>query len=65
MTNAYVSLDTFKSSGILNITGTGDDTRLLALLESVSRLNDGYCNRHFYVLSATRKFSGSGVQRHR
>ena len=59
--NAYASLDTFKSSGVLNITGTGDDTRLLALLESVGRLIDRYCNRQFYVLNATRKFDGEGT----
>ena len=58
--NAYVSLDVFKSSSVLNITGTGDDTRLLALLESASRVVDRFCNRHFYVLSATRRFDGDG-----
>ena len=62
MTNSYVSLDTFKSSGVLNITGNGEDARLLALLESVGRLIDRYCNRHFYALNATRKFDGDGTQ---
>ena len=62
MANSHVSLDVFKSSGVLNITGTADDTRLLSLLESVSRLTGRYCNRHFYVLSATRKFDGEGTQ---
>ena len=61
MTNAYVSLDTLKSSGVLNITGTGDDVRLRTLVESVSRVVDRYCNRSFYVLSATRKFDGDGT----
>ena len=61
MTDAYVSLDTLKSSGVLNITGTGDDARLLQLIESVSRLVDRYCNRHFYVLNAVRKFDGDGT----
>ena len=61
MTNAYVSLDTLKSSGVLNITGTGDDTRLRTLIENVSRMADRYCNRHFFVLSATRKFDGDGT----
>jgi hypothetical protein len=60
MTNAYVSLDTLKSAGVLNITGAGDDKRLLQLIEAVSRLIDRYCNRHFYVLSATRRFDGDG-----
>ena len=61
MPNAYVSLDTLKSSGVLNITGTGDDERLRSLAESVSRMTDRYCNRHFYALSATRKFDGHGT----
>ena len=61
MTNAYVSLDTLKSSGVLNITGAGDDTRLRSLVEAVSRIADRYCNRHFYSLSATRKFDGDGT----
>ena len=63
MANSYVSLDVLKSSGVLNITGAGEDTRLLSLLESVSRAIDRYCNRHFYVLNATRKFDGNGKQR--
>ena len=61
MSNAYVSLDTIKSSGVLNITGTGNDTRLRILAENVSRVADRYCNRHFYALSATRKFDGAGT----
>ena len=61
MTNAYADLTTLKSSGVLNITGTGFDSRLLSLLEDVSRWIDGYCNRHFYVLTTTRRFdSDSG-----
>ena len=60
MTNAYADLSTLKSSGVLNITGTSYDTRLLDLLEAASRLIDQYCNRHFYVLVATRKFDGDG-----
>jgi len=61
MANSYVSLDVFKSSGVLNITGTGDDTRLLSLLENVSRIVDRLCNRHFFVLNATREFDGDGT----
>ena len=53
MTNAYAGLTTLKSAGVLNITGAGFDDRLLALLEDVSRQIDGYCNRHFYVLTTT------------
>ncbi len=60
MTNAYADLTTLKSSGVLNITGTGFDTRLRELLVTGSRLIDRYCNRHFYVLVATRKFDGDG-----
>ena len=60
MTNAYAELTTVKSTGALNITGTGYDTRLRELLETVSRLVDRYCNRHFYVLVTTRKFDGDG-----
>ena len=58
MTNAYAGLTTLKSAGVLNITGSGFDDRLLALLEDASRLIDGYCNRHFYVLTTTRRFDG-------
>ena len=60
MANSYVSLDVFKGEGVLNIVGDGGDARLLSLLESVSRLADRYCNRHFYVLEATRRFDGDG-----
>ncbi len=63
MTNAYVSLDTLKSSGVLNITGARDDARLRSLAESVSRMIDRYCNRRFFALSATRKFDGDGSAR--
>lgn len=61
MTNQYVSLDTLKSSGVLNITGTSDDTRLRTLTEAVSRMIDRYCNRHFYVLNGTKSFDGGGT----
>ena len=60
MTNAYADLSTLKSSGVLNITGTGYDTRLRKLLDAVSRLMDQYCNRHFFVLVATKTFDGGG-----
>ena len=61
MTNAYVSVDTLKSSSVLNISGAGDDQRLRMVADSVSRMLDRYCNRHFYVLRATRKFDGGGT----
>lgn len=54
--NSYVSVDLLKSSGVLNVTGTGDDTRLRLLAESQSRLIDRLANRHFYALTATRTF---------
>jgi hypothetical protein len=60
MSNAYADLTTLKSSGVLNITGTAFDARLLALLENVSRWIDSYCNRHFYVLNTTRRFDSEG-----
>ena len=60
MTNAYVSVDVLKGSGVLNITGSGDDGRLRTLVESSSRVIDRYCNRRFYALQTTRKFDGDG-----
>ncbi len=60
MTNAYTDLTTLKSRGVLDITSTGFDTRLLALLEDVSRWIETYCDRRFYVLTATRQFDGDG-----
>ena len=59
MTNAYCDLATLKSAGALNINGSVYDRRLLALLEEASRLIDGYCNRHFYVLEATRQLESN------
>ena len=61
MTNSYITLDTLKSSGVLNIAGSGDDARLRALVEAVSRVVDNYCNRHFYVFHGTKRFDGSGA----
>lgn len=60
MTNAYSSLDTLKSAGVLNLTGNLYDGRLLALLETASRWIEGYCNRQFYAAAATRIFDGNG-----
>lgn len=62
MTNAYADLNTLKSAGVLNITGSSFDARLLALLGDVSRWIDNYCNRHFYVLETTRVFDGGGQE---
>ena len=56
MTNAYCDLATLKSAGALNLNGSVYDGRLLSLLEEASRVIDGYCNRHFFTLEATRLF---------
>ena len=60
MSNAYADLDTLKSPAVLNLIGGTFDSRLLALLEDVSRWIDAHCNRHFYVLTALRRFDGTG-----
>lgn len=62
MANSYADLTTLKSAGVLNISDTSLDARLLALLEDVSPWIDNYCNRHFYVLEAARRFDGPGGQ---
>ena len=59
--NAYITVDLLKSSSVLNVTGTGDDTRLRLLAESQSRVVDRLTNRHFYALTAARTFdAGNG-----
>ncbi len=60
MPHAYVSLDALKSASVLNITGTDYDARLLRLGEAASAAIDRRCNRHFYVLYATRHLDGDG-----
>ena len=67
MANTYVSLDTLKGTGVLNITGTVYDTRMLYLLEDVSREVDRYVARStagfaigFYPIVATLYFDGPG-----
>ncbi len=57
MSNLYCDLATFKAR--LNITGTGDDAVLLALLEHTSRAIDQSCNRFFYVKTETRYYDGA------
>jgi len=61
--NAYVTVDLLKSSSVLNVTGTGDDTRLRLLAESQSRVVDRLTNRHFYALTATRTFDVTNTER--
>ena len=58
--NSYITLETIKSPSALDIRDNDHDTRLLSLIEGVSRAIDGYCRRHFYVLRATRLFDGDG-----
>ncbi len=59
--NTYITLQTLKSAGALDIRDDDHDARLLSLIEGVSRAIDGYCRRHFYVLRATRLFDGDGT----
>ena len=63
MANTYVTLDVLKGPSALNITGSSEDERLLAMAEGVSRLVDRYCNRHFYAMRATLRFDGNGAER--
>lgn len=46
--------------GVLGITSTTDDTVMRKIAESVSLSIDNYCNRNFYVTSATKYFDGAG-----
>ncbi len=61
MANAYANLKTIKSVSLLDIAGSSHDSRLLELLEDVSRWVDQHCNRHFFSLQATRAFDVEGV----
>jgi len=65
MPNLYVSLATVKSTGLLNISGTGDDARLRDLIEAVSRNIDAYVQREFFSQIRTLYFSGNGKLRMR
>lgn len=58
--NAYVTVNTLKGTGALNISGTAYDARLRRLAENVSRQIDRYCNRVYYFFTATRTFDGDG-----
>ena len=60
MGHAYITLGALKGAGALNITGTANDDRLLALAEAASDVIDRWCNRHFYALKATLRFDGNG-----
>src|SRR3972149_95710 len=65
MPNLYVSRATVKSSGLLNISGTGDDSRLRDLIEAISRNMDSYVGREFFSQVRTLYFSGNGRDRMR
>ena len=60
--NAYTTIETLKSAAVLDIRGSANDWRLRSLAEAVSRQVDGWCNRHFYELSAARVFDSDGSQ---
>lgn len=62
MTHAYITLDALKGESALNITGTANDDRLLALAEAASSVIDRWCNRHFYARRATLRFDGGGSE---
>ncbi len=55
--NCYADRTTLKNR--LGITGTSDDTELLKALVAASRLEDKYCQRFFYIQTATKYFDGS------
>ncbi|MXY45752.1 MAG: hypothetical protein F4Y44_01975 [Chloroflexi bacterium] len=60
MGHAYFTPDALKSPSVLNITGTANDDRLLALAEAASGAIDRWCNRHFYARRATIRLDGNG-----
>ena len=59
MSNPYLTLTEFKGSGIANMPLDTDDTRLLRLLEDVSRQIDKWCQRVFYLYLQAMEFSGN------
>jgi len=54
--NVYATLDELRRMLGLTAEQTADDDLLLALLESASRLVDGYTGRRFYPLHAARAY---------
>ena len=58
----YGDLTRLKDASLLDdpAAGTGADAALFRLLLAVSEAVDRYCNRHFYVLTAPRRFDGPG-----
>ena len=59
----YGDLAKLKDTSLLDdpAGGTGYDDALFRLLLAVSEAVDRYCNRHFYPLTATRLFDGTGT----
>lgn len=59
--NLYADLGHFRRA-FLNASApdTVDQTGILRILKSASRAVDGYCDRHFYVVDATRYLDGNG-----
>ena len=58
MMNEYISIELIKGAGVLSITGTAQDARLLQLIENISRGIDKFTKRFFYNLELTRTFDG-------
>lgn len=66
MNYAYAGLGTFKSGAWGNISGTGNDTYLRILLETISELIDSYCHpgQRFQPETATKYFSSDPTDRY-
>ena len=62
MANAYADLAALKSPAVLNVPDDAHDSRLLGMLEAVSRWIDGYCGRQFAAFHGERRFDGTGCQ---
>ena len=60
MANAYADLAALKSPAVLNVPDDAHDSRLLGMLEAVSRWIDGYCGRQFAAFHGERRFDGTG-----
>lgn len=61
MPNAYANLADLKGALVGNVTITTHDPRLREMLEAISRVVDEYIGRHMYSYTATRYFSGNGL----
>ena len=61
----YGDLTKLKDGSLLNnpAGGAGDDDEMWQLLLAISEFVDNYCNRHFYPLTTTKLFDGSGATR--